>query len=525
MSKSEDYLDNLLNSATSAKKANGPEDAAEKQVQFEQKFLEDFENELLEDDDDGFLLDFEKELETAEGVPPEGSRESKTVEAASDNQSFLDDLSGIVNGAKQMMEETEPQGSAEPLADETVTEDGGASDFMVDTLSDSLDGDELAMMTAQESDSENEQPKGVFADEVDLVSLFDGDEDFAELGEMIQSGNNSLGALKEMKEAEEEEKAKGRKAKKKEKKAKDGESEEKKGFLKKLSRVLFGEDEEEEEADGKKNEKIPITSDSNEIQELSDENMEILAALSGEGGGEAEPEEHVETEEEKKARLKQEKKEAKEKKAQEKKEAKEQKKKEKEKKAKEKKEKKQKKPKEKDNTPPLPKKPVILMFAMSASILLLVILGSNLVNYSSSINIAQKELDSGDYTAAYAEIGGIEIKEEDEELYQKIRILASLQSQYEAYEIFAQYNDFDMALDALICVIGRYDINYGDAEKYGCTVELGLIEQNAENALMEQFGVTAEQAREMYGLRDREDYSLAVYEIIYSLGLQKVAEE
>ncbi|MGN0351310.1 MAG: hypothetical protein ACI4ES_06615 [Roseburia sp.] len=514
MSKSEDYLDGLLHAATSEGDAgeNSTTQEAESIMDSEKKFLDDFEKQLLEDDnDDSFLLDFEKELNDVEST----SSEDETVGIANDNQSFLDDLNGIVNGAKQVMEEKQENA-------------GEFSDFQVDTLSDTLSdsfGDESLGMPDEPMQSVNEEEEAQMEnpkaqdDGMDLMSLFDGDEDFSEIGEMLHGGKSGLDELNQVEEPEED----GKKKKKKAKKEKTDGEPKKEGFLQKMGRILFGEDEEEEVKEiSKKGEKVPITSDSMEIEELSDENMEILAALSG-GGAEQAPEEPQETEEEKKARLKKEKKEAKEKKKKEKQEAKEKKK--KEKKPKEKKEKKPKPPKEKDNTPPLPKKPVILMFVMAVSFLLLVMLGSNLVNYSSSISAAEQALDKGDYTKAYEEIAGIEVKEGDMEVYEKARVLASLQSQYESYEIFMQYENYDLALDALISVIGRYDINYEDAQTYGCTVELGLIEQSAEDALMEHFGVTAEQAREMYGLRDREEYSLEVYKIIYSLGLEKVTEE
>lgn len=515
MSKSEDYLDGLLHAATSEGGAeeNSTTQEAESIMDSEKKFLDDFEKQLLGEDDDSFLLDFEKELNDVEST----SSEEETVGIANDNQSFLDDLNGIVNGAKQVMEEKQEN------SDEF-------SNFEVDTFTDSLGDESLGdeplgmsdnlMENANVEEEQPEMPKPQ-EDGMDFMSLFDGDEDFSEIGEMLHGGNSGLDEFNQIEEPKPEEDGKKKKKKAKKEKA-DGEPE-KEGFLQKLGRILFGEDEEEEEKEiSKKSEKEPITSDSMEIEELSDENMEILAALSG-GGGEQAAEEPEETEEEKKARLKKEKKEEKEKKKKEKQEAKEKKK--KEKKPKEKKEKKPKPPKEKDNTPPLPKKPVILMFVMAVSFLLLVILGSNLVNYSSSISATEQALDKGDYTKAYEEIAGIEVKEGDMETYEKARILASLQSQYESYEIFMQYENYDLALDALISVIGRYDINYEDAETYGCTVELALIEKDAEDALMEHFGVTAEQAREMYGLRDREDYSLEVYKIIYSLGLEKVTEE
>ncbi len=91
--------------------------------------------------------------------------------------------------------------------------------------------------------------------------------------------------------------------------------------------------------------------------------------------------------------------------------------------------------------------------------------------------------------------------------------------------MFIEDEDYDMALDSLICAVGRYDINYSDAETYNCTVELNLIEQNVEETLSSQFAMTADQARELYATRSRKDYTVEVYKVIQNLGLEKVTEE
>ena len=62
------------------------------------------------------------------------------------------------------------------------------------------------------------------------------------------------------------------------------------------------------------------------------------------------------------------------------------------KKVKEPKPKKEKKPKEIDNTPPLPKGPVIAIVIMVASLFGLIMVGVNLLGYQSNINLAKDAL-------------------------------------------------------------------------------------------------------------------------------------
>lgn len=525
MSKSEDYLDNLL-SAVSTKgggKAGSTVSMkeAERIMDPDKAFLDEFEKQLLDDDgdDDEFLRDFEMELQ--------GDGGTTQNDTSDDEQGLIENLDGIVNSAKQKMEEKTDEV-------EDVNEDASEdeeSEFVVDTLDDeakaminsngsgddSFDdvgfGDDFSEFGIEDdinfddetsdldeiNEGNNQPESGDDAEDDDLMSLLKSEDDLADIGNMLKESQEEAPA------AEGEDSTDEKKKDKKEKNGKD--SGEKKGFFAKLGRILFGEDEEEELPE-QANAEATQTPEFEKIDGVSDENMDILKQL--EGGASSAP--AKEEEEDKKGKKDKKKKEKKPKEK-------------KEKKPKVKKEKKPKPPKEKDNTPPLPKAPVILMFVMAASFMLLVILGSNLINYTSAVNLAQESFDSGDYIGAYTQMSGLKVKEKDNALYEETKILASVSSQYQAAQAFIENEDYDMALDSLICAIGRFDINYPNAELYNCTVELKLVEQEVENSLTAQFGLTADQARELYAIRSREDYSIEVYKIIQNLGLEKVTEE
>ena len=317
------------------------------------------------------------------------------------------------------------------------------------------------------------------------------------------------------------EEQKGKKAKKSQKEKKTGEEGEKEGFFAKLSKVLFGEDEE---AVKKEDAFDPVAQAAGAaaIEELTDENLALLKELTV--GVEEKPAEPEESPEEKKKR---EKKELKEKKAKEKKEKKEQKAKEKkEKKAnKPKKEKKPKPPKEPDNTPPLPKVPVILILVMAASIFALIMVGTNLVGYSNAFAEAKSAYEKAEYVEAFAAVSGIEAKEADLETYEKYKVMAIVVSNYEGYEDLMSAELYDLALDSLVCTLGRYEKYKADAEVYGCMNELSAFVEKVENELNSTFGVSKDRALELYSYEEREDYSLALYQILEETGYEKVTEE
>ena len=196
----------------------------------------------------------------------------------------------------------------------------------------------------------------------------------------------------------------------------------------------------------------------------------------------------------------------------------------KEKKVKPKKEKKPKPPAEPDNTPPLPKVPVILVFVMAASILVLVLAGTHLLGYSNSFADADQAFAEGRYSDAFQAVAGEKVKEKDTDTYEKYRITAMVSAEYEAYESMMDAEVYDMALDSLIRTVQRYDKYLQDAETYGCRGEFDKIESAAETALQQDFGLTAEDARTMYALSNKETYSREIYKVLEKAGLSEVTE-
>ena len=108
--------------------------------------------------------------------------------------------------------------------------------------------------------------------------------------------------------------------------------------------------------------------------------------------------------------------------------------------------------------------------------------------------------------------------------YEKYRITAMVSAEYEAYESMMDAEVYDMALDSLIRTVQRYDKYLQDAETYGCRGEFDKIESAAETALQQDFGLTAEDARTMYALSNKETYSREIYKVLEKAGLSEVTE-
>lgn len=548
MSKAEDYLDGLLNSIEG--KGQKPDDldfssgdadllpnsGAELERKLlgpDDEFLDSFEKEFLSDDDsDDFIRQFEQEL-----------GEDKLTPRSDD--ALMESLDGIVDGVKERLRGDVP---SEEMFDEPKLRDIIADepdDIMVDTMGD-FDGLDVGDSDLSEFNMEDDglgRKSGLVDEDQDLMSLLQSDGDFSDIGEMLRADEENVEipgnsgevfeefsledltsgedtVLEELmadiaEEEPKEEKRKAKKEKKRRKKEKnvteDSTEEEKTGFLKNISQLLFGSDEEEmlEKA-------APVKQASKSepsAGELADESSQLLQEL--EGGSTEAPQEEGPSPEEEKERKKQEKKEKREQAKKAKKEKKEQAKKEKE--LKPKKEKKPKKPKEPDNTPPLPKKPVLLIFAMAASFLVLVMVGTNYFGYAGSVSRAEQAYGLGNYTEAYQELSGMEIEEKDLQFYEKCRIMANTSELYSAYRTFMEAGLYDMALDSLVRTSGRCHKYAEDAQTYGCVGELESLRGQAAGALG-SFGISEERALELYAIEDRETYSAELYTVLERAG-------
>lgn len=555
MSKSEDYLDDLLNSVSDANRRNNKKDIenliqsmneeAAKPREREKKpvekkhedysgtgFLREFEQELATGAADDFLQEFEMELdEEASNQADIDVNEDQTSDVEEASAISQPEASNQMEASNQSEETNQLRDASEPISSEgtDMATDGSAPSDMMEDVDDIMDavrkkvgdsGEEEHMDTSktpEDDASEEEEPLGFFDtldedsaaeipeaskteseeeepllseddDAINLMDMLSGDADLSDIGDLLKADENGeelehsededsevqdeferLGSIEELKDLKEA------KAKRK-----------KQGFFSKIMSVLFGTDEEEDDT------KI---AEDDSLGSISSENREILKEMDAdEGAG-------------KKGKKEKKKKEKKEKK-------------EKAKKEKAPKVKKEKPPKEIDRTPPLPKKPVILIFIMALSVLILILLGSSNLQYGQDMQQAKDDFASGSYVTAFQTIAGSSVKGKDENFYKKAQVLASIQREYQSYESLSGINENEMALDALIRGYGRCVDGADLAQEYEITDEMAGLKDQILQQLSDHFGVSEEKAAELHAMTKRTDYTKAIQEILAAAGLE-----
>lgn len=466
MNKTEEYLDSLLNNISPEKKA---EEEQKKRKKANANFGEQFEKEVNDADMEKFIRDFEIEVD-------EDNTKAKEDEPAADSDDFWNNLEGIVKNANGTSEPAEP---SEPMESEPESEpEATGTDFEINTLDDDTWTEQKTESSeAAESEEQPERSK----EEQDLLNMIadlPSDEELSGLAESLRTdGQNDEADLNKMETGGTEE---AETALTEEDTAK-ADKKQKKGFFKKLVSVLFGESEEDELTAEEATSEAAVPPE--DLENMSEENRQILEELNA--AGKAKEEDKPEDKEDNK------------------------------------KEKKPKKPKEVDLSPPLPRKPVILIFVMGISVILLVLLLSNLSGYSVNLSGAKDAYASQDYVEAYNKLAGAKIKEQDKTFYEKVALLASVQVELENGDALYNAKQYQMALDSYVCALGRYDANSAKAEEYNIKEANDVLAEQIAAQLAERFSVSTDTAREIYVIKDRKEYTNRIYEIVDALGLME----
>lgn len=155
-----------------------------------------------------------------------------------------------------------------------------------------------------------------------------------------------------------------------------------------------------------------------------------------------------------------------------------------------------------------------IIVVMFAAVLCFITIGTSYYNYKISIDKAQFDFDLQRYDDAYNDVYGLEIKEEDMELYDKIMTVQYVNVQLLSY---MRYHSLDMdaeALDSLIKGLRRYEKFSQQGLELGITEDLNYLKSQIVEQLDTVFGIDEATAYEMLALESQEDYSVQIYEIV-----------
>ena len=151
---------------------------------------------------------------------------------------------------------------------------------------------------------------------------------------------------------------------------------------------------------------------------------------------------------------------------------------------------------------PLNKPMVAFVFTLFLGGIFLFYIFTNNVNYTQAIERASKFFANQKYKSAYDEIVGVEVKEKDQELKERIYTVMYVERLYEAYENNVTLNREEKALDSLLRGVDKYYEHYEEAAELGITSDLDYCFNQIQTALSERYGISVEAALELNKLEN-----------------------
>jgi len=147
---------------------------------------------------------------------------------------------------------------------------------------------------------------------------------------------------------------------------------------------------------------------------------------------------------------------------------------------------------------------VVTIFLIFAALLTVVVLGTKEFDYRQVIRKAEEYFDRDRYSLAYDEVVGVQVKEDDEELRDRIYTVMYVERLYESYENNMLVGRRDKALDALLRGLEKYDVHYKEAVELNIVEDIDVCKSKIIAALKTCFGLSEDEARQIMTLEGQE---------------------
>lgn len=152
---------------------------------------------------------------------------------------------------------------------------------------------------------------------------------------------------------------------------------------------------------------------------------------------------------------------------------------------------------------------VVFVFSLFLGGSFVLYLAANNFNYSQAIQKATDYFESQKYHRAYDEIKGVEVKEKDQDLKDRIYTVMYVERLYESYENNRELGFYDKALDSLLRGVDKYNEHYEEAVELGIVSDIDYSFSRIQDALMANFSISVDEAVEINKLDD-DEYVLTI---------------
>ncbi|MDE6432899.1 MAG: hypothetical protein K2L07_01570, partial [Lachnospiraceae bacterium] len=145
---------------------------------------------------------------------------------------------------------------------------------------------------------------------------------------------------------------------------------------------------------------------------------------------------------------------------------------------------------------------VVFVFTLFLGGLLVFCVGTNNFNYTQVIERATNYFANQKYRPAYDEIVGVEVKEDDEDLKDRIYTVMYVERLYEAYNNNVAMGNEEKALDSLLHGVEKYYEYYEEAQELGIVSDIDYSFSQIKEVLQSRYGISIEQALDINAMEN-----------------------
>ena len=159
---------------------------------------------------------------------------------------------------------------------------------------------------------------------------------------------------------------------------------------------------------------------------------------------------------------------------------------------------------------------VVRIFILAFSILALLLIVVEIIPSMWTAADARNAFYKKEYRTAFEEMTGKKLSKKDQRLYEKARLVASMQQRYDAY---TSYTALQMPVEALDSLLSGYLFWQQEADaitEYDATTETDAVKYQILNTLYDTYQLTEDDVRQINALDDY-DYTVRLEELTGSL--------
>lgn len=152
---------------------------------------------------------------------------------------------------------------------------------------------------------------------------------------------------------------------------------------------------------------------------------------------------------------------------------------------------------------------ILVSFAVIAVV---IIVGNNAYAYSQCMAKAAAYFEKKEYTNAYNEIYGVQVKKSDEELRDQVMTVMFIEKQLNSFDNYFAMEMYPEALDSLLKGLDKYDKYLDQARSLGIESDINYVKDQILSELKSAFNISSKQAYKLLSISDAGEYTDAVIE-------------